>query len=277
MTGGGGGTTPADGGVVGTSTRWKGPNGDLWSSAASHLARWDDESPNADQRLEEIAADHLRALHETLRVDRAAFSLYDTACAAGERLAGALGALAVEGAQSEYELVARLVSTAGGDRGTLADAAVRRGLAAAVRDVRVRHPELDDAMGEGSAGSASPGTSCAISTRCFSPRWWGSSSGLLSPSTSSWRCRCWWRPIRKAGSPDWVAEKLVDLVPNPCEESTEATDLAQAVDTARSVAGAVEDPSAVLPKIAEALVPRAVRKVLGLITEEIVGDEGAAA
>jgi hypothetical protein len=76
---------------------------------------------------------------------------------------------------------------------------------------------------------------------------------------------------------DWVAEKVVDLVPNPCEESAEATDLEQAVDTAQSVVGAVQDPSSRLPKIAESLVPRAVGKVLGLITEEITGEEGAAA
>lgn len=63
-----------------------------------------------------------------------------------------MSSLAVEGAQSEDELVGRLVSEVGGDGGALADAAVRRGLAAAVRDVRDRHPELDDAMSEGSAG-----------------------------------------------------------------------------------------------------------------------------
>ena len=56
--------------------------------------------------------------------------------AAGERLAGVLGSLAAEGAESEDALVARLVSEVGGDGGTLADAAVRRGVAAAVRDVR---------------------------------------------------------------------------------------------------------------------------------------------
>ncbi len=76
---------------------------------------------------------------------------------------------------------------------------------------------------------------------------------------------------------DWVAEKLVDLVPNPCEESAEAAELAKAVDTAQSVVGAVEDPSAVLSKVAEGLVPKAVGRVLGLITDEVIGEGGAAA
>ncbi|MCX4437850.1 hypothetical protein [Streptomyces mirabilis] len=76
---------------------------------------------------------------------------------------------------------------------------------------------------------------------------------------------------------DWVAEKVVDLVPNPCEESAEATELTQAVDTAKSVVDMAQDPSAVLPEIAAKLVPGAVGKVLGLITEDVVGDEGAVA
>ncbi|WP_261719030.1 hypothetical protein [Streptomyces sp. FZ201] len=214
---------------MGTSTRWKGPSGDRWSSAARRLARWREDSRNADQRLEEIAADYLRALHETLRADRSAFGLYDTACAAGERLAGALGSLAVEGAESADVLVARLVSEVGGDGGMLADAAVRRGVAAAVRDVRDRHPELDDAMDAGAAGGG-----------------------------FAWDILC-------------------DLYQVFCEESAEATDLAQAVDTAQSVVGAAQEPAAALPKIAESLVPRAVGKVLGLITEEITGEEGAVA
>ncbi|MFJ6659661.1 hypothetical protein ACIQNG_25405 [Streptomyces sp. NPDC091377] len=263
---------------MGTSTRWKGPNGDRWSSAGRRLARWREDSRNADQRLEEIAADHLSALHETLRADRSAFGLYDTACAAGERLAGALGALAAEGAESEDALVARLVSEVGGDGGTLADAAVRRGIAAAVRDVRSRHPELDDALSGGSAvgGGFTWDILCDLYQVFFADM-----VGEFLKSVVAEHVKLT-VPVLIAADPegriaDWVAEKVVDLVPNPCEESAEATDLTQAVDTAQSVVGAVQDPSAPLPKIAELLVPRAVGKVLGLITEETTGEEGTAA
>ncbi|MDQ1009386.1 hypothetical protein QFZ82_003871 [Streptomyces sp. V4I23] len=262
---------------MGTSTRWKGPNGDRWSSAGRRLARWRDDSRNADQRLEEIAADHLSALHETLRADRSAFGLYDTACAAGERLAGVLGSLAAEGAESEDALVARLVSEVGGDGGTLADAAVRRGMAAAVRDVRSRHPELDDTMGGGTVGGGFTWDILCDLYQVFFADMVG--EFLRSVVAEHVKLAV---PVLIATDPegriaDWVAEKVVDLVPSPCEESAEATDLAQAVDTAQSVVGAVQDPSATLPKIAELLVPRAVGKVLGLITEEIIGEEGAAA
>ncbi|MFJ6568829.1 hypothetical protein ACIQNU_15515 [Streptomyces sp. NPDC091292] len=261
---------------MGTSTRWKGPNGDRWSSAGRRLARWRDDSRKADQRLEEIAADHLSALHETLRADRSAFGLYDTACAAGERLAGALGSLATEGAESEDALVARLVSEVGGDGGTLADAAVRRGMAAAVRDVRSRHPELDDAMGGGAGGGFTWDILCDLYQVFFAEM---VGEFLRSVVAEHVKLAV---PVLIVTDPesriaDWVAEKVVDLVPNPCEESAEATDLEQAVDTAQSVVGAVQDPAAALPKIAELLVPRAVGKVLGLITEEITGEEGAAA
>ncbi|MFF3458587.1 hypothetical protein ACFYXH_30565 [Streptomyces sp. NPDC002730] len=238
------------------------------------MARWRDDSRNADQRLEEIAADHLSALHETLRADRSAFGLYDTACAAGERLAGALGSLAAEGAESEDALVARLVSEIGGDGGTLADAAVRRGTAAAVRDVRSRHPELDDAMGGGAGFTWD--ILCDLYQVFFADI---VGEFLRSVVAEHVKLAV---PVLIAADPegriaDWVAEKVVDLVPNPCEESAEATDLAQGVDTAQSAVDALQDPSAELPKIAELLVPRAVGKVLGLITEEITGVEGAAA
>ncbi|KAA6212574.1 hypothetical protein CP973_24660 [Streptomyces albofaciens JCM 4342] len=220
--------------------------------------------------MEEIAADYLRVLHETLRADRSVFGLYDTARAAGERLAGALGSLAVEGAESMDALVARLVREVGGDGGTLADAAVRRGVAAAVRDTRDTHPEWGDAM---DAGVADGGFAWDI--LCDLYQWFFADmvgeflrSVVAEHVTSA-------VPVLVATDPegriaDWVAEAVVGLVPNPCEEYAGATDLAQAADTAR-------EPSAVLPGGAESLVPKAVGKVLGLITGGITGEPEAAA
>ncbi|MFJ5673975.1 hypothetical protein [Streptomyces sp. NPDC093097] len=262
---------------MGTSTRWKGPSGDRWSSAARRLSRWREHSRNADQRLEQIAADYLGALHETLRADQSAFGLYDTACAAGERLVRALGSLAVGGAESEEALVARLVSEVGGNGGTLADAAVRRGAAAAVRDVRERHPELDVAMGTGAAGGGFASDILCDLYQVFFAHMAG--EFLRSVVAEHINLAV---PVLIAIDPegriaDWVAEKVVELVPSPCEESAGATDLAQAVDTAQLAAGAAQDPSTTLLKTAESLVPRAVGRVLGLITEEATGEEGAAA
>ncbi|MEE1941474.1 hypothetical protein V1L54_19025 [Streptomyces sp. TRM 70361] len=262
---------------MGTSTRWRGPSGDRWSSAAGRLARWREDSRNADQRLEEIAADQLRALHETLRADRSAFGLYDATRAAGEKLAGALGPLAAEGAESADALVARLVPEVGGDGGTLADAAVRRAVAAAVREVWDRHPELDGALDGGAArGGFAWDILCDLYQVFFADV---VGEFLRSVVAEHVKLAV---PVLIVTDPegriaDWVAEKTVDLVPNPCEVAAEATDPAEAVDTAQSVVGGAQDPSAVLPRIAESLVPRAVGRVLGLITDEIAGEEGAAA
>ncbi|MFJ9995544.1 hypothetical protein [Streptomyces werraensis] len=203
--------------------------------------------------------------------------MYDTACAAGERLAGALGSLAAEGAESADALVAHLVSEVGGDGGTLADAAMRRGMAAAVRDVRDRHPELDDAMDADAAGGGFAWDILCDLYQVFFADMVG--EFLRSVVAEHVKLAV---PVLIATDPegriaDWVAEKVVDLVPNPCEVAAEATDLAEAVDTAQSAVGDAQDPAAVLPKIAESLVPRAVGKVLGLITEEITGGEGVAA
>lgn len=259
---------PADGGVMGTSTRWKGPRGDRWSAAARRLARWDSESRNADQRLEEIAADHLRALHETVRADPSAFGLYGVVCEAGERLAHTLGSLATKGVRSEGELVARLVSEVGADGGTLADAAVRRGVAEAVRNVRERHREWGEAMAD--APSSEGGFAWDILCDLYR-MFFADTVGEFLRSVVAEHVRQA-APVLVVADPegriaDWVAEKLVGLVPNPCEE---------AVDAVPSAEGDLEEPL-VLPEIAEALVPRAVGKVLGLAGEEITGDEGVAA
>ncbi|WP_159048718.1 hypothetical protein [Streptomyces sp. NRRL F-4489] len=219
----------------------------------------------------------MRALHEALRADRSAFGLHDTARAAGERLAGALGSLAA-GAWPEGGLVARLVAEAGGDGGTLADAAVRRALATAVRDVSDAHPELDGALVTGSAGG---GFAWDILCDLYQAFFAGVVGEFLrSVVAEHVRLAV---PVLIASDPegriaDWVAEKLVALVPNPCEESARAEEPAPAVDAARPTEpSAAEDPSAVLPALAESLVPRAVGSVLGFITEEIAGDEEAAA
>jgi hypothetical protein len=179
--------------------------------------------------LDDIAANYLRALQETIRADRSAFGLYDSACAAGERLAGALPALAEEGAESEHVLIAPLVSEVGGDGGTLADATVRRGLATAVRDVRDRHPELDDVMRAGAAGGGLAWDILCDLYKVFFADIVG--EFLRSVVAEHVKLAV---PVLAVADPegriaDWVAEKLVDLVPNPCEESTEAQELAEAV------------------------------------------------
>lgn len=254
-----------------------GPKNGQWSTAASRLARWRDDSRDADQRLKKIAEAYVRALHWTLRADRTAFGLYDTACAAGERLSASLGSLAAEGTASADALVARLVSEVGGDGGTFADAAVRRAVATAVRDVRVRHPELDHAMDTGAArGGFARDILCDLYQVFFADL---VGEFLRSIVAEHVKLAV---PVLIAANPegriaDWVAETVVDLVPSPCEEAGAAAEHAKVTDSAESAVDAAQDPSATLPEIAGSLVPLAVGKALGLIPETNTGKQAAAA
>jgi hypothetical protein len=198
-------------------------------------------------------------------------------CAADERLVGTLGSLAEEGAGSGDALITRLTWEVGGDGGTLADAAVRRAAASAVRDVLDKHPELEDAMDSGAAsGGFAWDILCDLHQVFFADV---VAEFLRSVVAEHIKLAV---PVLIAADPegriaDWIAGKVVDLVPNPCKDSAEATELAEAVDNAESVVCAVQDLVRALPKIARQLVPGAVGKILGLITEEIINDGEAAA
>lgn len=261
---------------MGTSTRWLGPSGRRWTAARRQLARWEVDDPDGERWLEKTAASHLRALQESIQTDRSAFGLYEASCAAGERLAGILASLATEGTASRDALATRLVTEVGGNGGTLADAAVRRAAAAAADDVLRRHPELDGAMpGRGSGGGFAWDILCDLYQMFFADI-----VGEFLRATVAEHVKVA-APVLLAVDPgdrvaDWVAEKLVDLVPNPCEESAEATGLAEAAATAQSVADGVEDPVGTLSDMARSLVPRAVGSVLGLISDRSAGEEYAA-
>jgi hypothetical protein len=68
---------------------------------------------------------------------------------------------------------------------------------------------------------------------------------------------------------DWAADKVLSLVPSPCEEAAEL------VEEAKFAESVIEDPVGSLPDIARRLVPGTVGKVLGLITEDLGHQEGA--
>jgi hypothetical protein len=254
---------------MGTSTRWEGPGGDRWRAAGGRPARWRPDQRNADQRLEEIAGDHLHALHETMRADSSAFSLHDAACTAGERLADVMGSLAKAAPKSTDEFLTLLTEEVGGDGGTLTDAALRRGAAAAGREVLELHPELDDEMRTGSSGFASD-ILCDLYQLFFADV---VSEFLRSVIAEHVNLAV---PVLIATDPEgriagWVAEQVLTLVPSPCEEAAAVTG-PEAVDTAEAGMGYAQDPGSALPEIARRLVPRTVGRVLGLITEEAVAE-----
>ena len=247
---------------MGTSTRWPGPSGSRgiprqWQDADRRLRRWRPDREDADQELDRIAEAYLRVLRATLRDDPSAFGLRDAACAAGERLADAMAALAKDSPDNAEDFVAELTRRVGGDGGTMADAALRR--AASDAGQRLLEHRPDAAGGGGLAGDL----------LCFLYQWFFADTVaefLQAVVAEKVKLAV---PVLYVADPGdhiagWVAKQVLKLVPNPCEEAAELVDQ---VKTAESI---VEDPAQALPEIARRLVPGTVGKILGLVTGEAV-------
>ncbi|MFB7761468.1 hypothetical protein ACWD33_05665 [Streptomyces xiamenensis] len=180
-----------------------------------------------------------------------------------------MGPLAAEGAESAEALIARLVPEVGGDGDTLADAAVRRGVASAICHVWERHPELDHTS---ETSPARRGIAWDILCDLYQVFFAGMVAEFLRAVVAEHIKLT--APVLIAADPegriaDRIAKEVLKLVPSPCEESAAATEAAQAAENAQA-------PSQTLPGIAGSLVPLSVGKALGLITGEITGAEGAA-
>ena len=251
---------------MGTSTRWKKPVGKHWATAAEHLSRWRPTQRRTDERLIEIAAEHLEALRRTVRTDPSAFGLYDATVTAGVRLCESLSTLHTQAPTSTHTLVADLVKHVGDDGGTLTDAAIRRAIGTAVLETQRRHPEWDDTLARpGTGGGLAWDVLCTLYRLFFA----GAVTEFLRAVVVEQVSRV--LPVlvdlhAEERITDWLVETLLDLIPNPCEEATRphfskgSEDLAETEDDA--------EQGQPLPDIAASLVPLAVRRVLGLATGE---------
>ncbi|MFP8905134.1 hypothetical protein [Streptomyces atacamensis] len=89
-------------------------------------------------------------------------------------------------------------------------------------------------------------------------------------------------PVLVAADPearivDWIGDRLLELVPSPCEEVHRATGPTEVQDTVESVPDVSENPDDALVETALHLVPKAVGRVLGLIAVGITAERGHAA
>jgi hypothetical protein len=266
---------------MGTSTRWAGPGGlsgtaAEWSRASRRLSRWDENGPQAEQLLDKILDDHLDVLHRTMREDQSAFGLVAAATKAGYRLADAMAALADDGIGSLKDadgFLARFTDEVGGDGATVTDAAIRRAATdTAERLLERRKAETDggEAAGGGLAGDL----------LCLLYQWFFAdivTEFLRSVIAEKVKLVA---PVLRVLDPgdhiaDWAADKVLSLVPSPCEEAAELT------EKAKSAESAIEDPVGSLPDLARSLVPGTVGKVLGLGMESLLirqqGTEGESA
>ncbi|MEU6252620.1 hypothetical protein [Streptomyces sp. NPDC047043] len=213
-------------------------------------------------RLDDVAADHLAVLHRTLREDPAAFGLYEAACAAGERLTAAAtdaGALS----RDSDDFAARFTAAVGGEGGTMAEAAVRRAAAAtAGRLLRGLEPRPEASGTPGRGGLAGD-------LFCLLYQWFFADVVAEFLRTVIAEKVKLVVPLLPAVDPedhiaDWVAERVLQLLPNPCEEVAKLKDEAEPAQEAMS---AVEDPLGALRLVAGELVPRAAGRALGLLID----------
>ncbi|MDT0542554.1 hypothetical protein [Streptomyces lonegramiae] len=163
------------------------------------------------------------------------------------------------GHDARTDFAARLVRAVGGEGGTVADAAVRRAAAATADRMATQHPEVLAADGKGWSGDLL----CLIYQWFFADVVAEFLRGVIAEKIKLVV------PVLPVADPedhvaDWVAEQVLRLVPNPCEE---AEHLKSAVEQAEDAVTAFEDPTVgTLAQVARGLVPRAVGTALGLLT-----------
>ncbi|MFE3204290.1 hypothetical protein [Embleya sp. NPDC059237] len=157
--------------------------------------------------------------------------------------------------ETEADFLAGLVSRIAGEGGTLADAVVRRAVVAAGRQVLEQHPEPESGARTGSAGRG-----IASDVLCDLYRFFFAdvvAEFLRSVVAEKVKSAV---PVLPVIDPEdvisgWVADHVLELVPDPCETA----------DTEGSPGG--------LSHVARGLVPRTVGMILGLVTP-FAGDVG---
>ncbi|MFI0775144.1 hypothetical protein [Streptomyces sp. NPDC021212] len=213
-------------------------------------------------KLDDIAAEHLAVLHRTLREEPTAFGLYEAACAAGERLITAVDDWAPS--RDGDEFAALFTATVGGEGGTVADAAVRRAAAASARRLLEEHPEAGNPGDSGLSGEVF----CLLYRGFFADV---VAEFLRAAVAEKVKLVV---PLLPALDPedhiaDWIAEHVLSLLPNPCEEAAQRGESEEKADQVASIA---EDPLGSLRLVAHGLVPRAAGRALGLLSEGPSGD-----
>jgi hypothetical protein len=233
---------------------------------SKRASSWRPRQSRAEERLEDIAGDHVTVLHRTIREDPSAFGLYEAACAAGERLTE--HAWIREPLPDGADFATALTEAVGGTGGTVAEAAVRRAAARSAKRLMEQYP---DAMPDGNGRGLSGDLFCLLFQWLFADVV-GEFLRAVVAEKITLAAPVLAIPDPEGRLADWAAKEIVGVLPDPCEEAArqeeagamEAT--ADAVDGESAVAGA-EATIAVplIARVARELVPRAVGRALGLI------------
>jgi hypothetical protein len=266
----------------------------------SRLARWDPD--RSDVGVTATAA--IAALQGACRADPSAFGLQDAACAAGARLTDAMETLGASGPSgllnkdpvhgdlaSEEEgdrldwqdpadaFVAELTRRVGGEGSTMVDAALRRAIAASAQRLLTTHPEIRESLS--APDGPSQGRGLAGDLLCLLYQWFFAdlvTEFLRAVIAEKIKLTV---PVldvidSEGRIADGVAERIIALIPNPCEEAeAQAAEAAKAALSVNDASAAVE-VDVPLSDVARRLVPGVVGKVLGFAVDAL-GEEEAPA
>jgi hypothetical protein len=277
---------------MGTSTRWEGPR---WAGLNSSLARWDPDRSDA----EATATAAIAALQGSCRADPSTFGLRDAACAAGARLADAMETLGAagpsglvnkdpvhedlapeeEGDRLDWQdpadaFVAELTRQVGGEGSTMVDAALRRAVAASAQRLLTTHPEIRESLT--APDGSSQGRGLAGDLLCLLYQWFFAdlvTEFLRAVIAEKIKLTV---PVlevidSEGRIADGVAERILALIPNPCEEAE-----AQAAEATEAALSANEDSTEAdvpLSGVARRLVPGVVGKILGFAVDALGEEE----
>ena len=260
---------------MGTSSRWPGPGGRTglaseWTRARKRASAWQSDAADSLAQLDDIAADHLDVLHRTLREDPAAFGLYEAACSAGARLTTA-AADAWGQSRDGDDFAARFTAAVGGEGGTMADAALRRAAATSAGRLLEKLEQSPEAGGLPGRGGLAGDLFCLLYQWFFADVVAEFLRAVIAEKVMLVI------PVLPAVDPedhiaDWVAERILKSLPNPCEEAAE---LKEAAEQAEEALPGSEDPLRVLLFVAQGLVPRAVGCALGLLANGDDQEDGS--
>ncbi|MFD4502599.1 hypothetical protein [Streptomyces sp. NPDC058457] len=269
----------------------------------SRLARWDPD--RSDVGATATAA--IAALQSSCRADPSAFGLQDAACAAGARLADAMETLGASGpsgllnkgpvyedlapeeeGEREEEgggldwqdpadaFVAELTRQVSGEGNTMVDAALRRAIAASAQRLLTTHPEIRESLS--APDGSRQGRGLAGDLLCLLYQWFFAdlvTEFLRAVIAEKIKLTV---PVldvidSEGRIADGVAERIIALIPNPCEEAeSQAAEAAKAVLSVNDASAEVE-VDVPLSDIARRLVPGVVGKVLGFAVDALGEEE----
>lgn len=191
----------------------------------------------------------LAALESELRADAAAFGLVETSRQVGAGLINVLEALSLDGpvalgplvgatADERAELfVRRFVARTAGQGGVLTDAVARRAASQSAETLLTAHPVLRHAVETGTDAGGTPigdGLFCEIYRLFFADLVTGFLTTVIAGKITLMQVLPVLDPAGEIAN--WLAGKVVEMIPTPCHEKEERDDGSSVADLGRELA-----------------------------------------